>query len=514
MRSKRDRKTGGGGAPPPIVCTAPWPRATRHPTLPRSLPTRRCPTRQRASEATLVWLVGNPINLYPDEAQYWLWSRHLALGYFSKPPLLPWIIALTTSILGEDEFAIRVASPLLHLATGLVVYAIARRLYDARVACWSAVLYATLPAVSLSSAIMSTDVPLMLCWAVGLYAFIRARESAGWRWWIIAGVAAGIGLLAKYAMEYWLLSALILVLAFRDERRHLRHLFATAVIAHLIYLPNLLWNVANGFVSYKHTEANANLAGSLLHPKAFLEFFSAQFGVFGPLLFGTLLVILLVYPRTLADRRARLLAVFALPTLAMMLTVSFLSRAHANWSAPTYVSATVLVAAFLVAHGRTVLLAASLVIHVGAALFLVGGRQTAAALGTELPAKLDLLHRVRGWDVLGRTVGDLLLHRPGFILMTWSREDLAALIYYVLPHPFDAVIYNPGGGARNQFEMETDMNSYVGRDFLFITQSEIEPWNAAFFTAVSPPIRITIPLGSGATRRYFAYDLGGFKGYR
>ena len=100
----------------------------------------------------LVWLVGNPINLYPDEAQYWLWSRSPAFGYFSKPPLVPWIIAVTTAIFGEDEFAIRVASPLLHLATGLVVYAIARRLYDARVACWSAVLYATLPAVSLSAA--------------------------------------------------------------------------------------------------------------------------------------------------------------------------------------------------------------------------------------------------------------------------------------------------------------------------------------------------------------------------
>jgi 4-amino-4-deoxy-L-arabinose transferase-like glycosyltransferase len=462
----------------------------------------------------LVWLAGDPIDLYPDEAQYWLWSRHLAFGYFSKPPLLPWIIAATTAIFGEDEFAIRVASPLIHLATGLVVYAIARRLYDARTACWSAVLYATLPAVSLSSAIMSTDVPLMLCWAVALYAFIRARESAGWRWWLVAGVAAGFGLLAKYAMEYWLLSAFFLVLAFRDERQHLLRLIGAAAIAHLIYLPNLVWNATNGFVSYKHTEANANLAGPLIHPGAFLEFLSAQFGVFGPILFGTLLVIVCVFPRALADKRARLLAVFALPTLAMMLIVSFLSRAHANWSAPTYVSATVLVAAFLVMRGRTILLAASIVLHVAAALFLVGGRPAAAALGTELPAKLDLLHRVRGWSVLGRTVGDMLAKRPGVILMTWSREDLAALIYYVHPHPFDAVIWNPGGGARNQFEMETDMSRYVGRDFLFISQTEIEPWNAARFTSVSPPVHIVIPLGSGVARRYFVYDLGGFKGYR
>jgi len=161
-----------------------------------------------------------------------------------------------------------------------------------------------------------------------------------------------------------------------------------------------------------------------------------------------------------------------------------------------------------------VLLAASLALHIGAALFLVGGRQAAAAIGVELPAKLDLVHRVRGWDTLGRTVGEMLLHRPGVILMSWSREDLSALIYYVRPHPFDAVIWNPGGGARNQFEMETDVNRYVGRDFLFISQNEITPWDAARFTAVSPPVHIVIPIGAGLSRRYFAYDLLGFKGYR
>jgi hypothetical protein len=121
---------------------------------------------------------------------------------------------------------------------------------------------------------------------------------------------------------------------------------------------------------------------------------------------------------------------------------------------------------------------------------------------------------VRGWDTLGRTARDMLLQRPGVMLMTWSREDLSALIYYVRPHPFDAVIWNPGGGARNQFEMDTDMSRYVGRDFLFISQSEIAPWDAARFAAVSPPVHIVIPIGAGIARRYFAYDLVGFKGYR
>ncbi|HTC18195.1 MAG TPA: glycosyltransferase family 39 protein, partial [Stellaceae bacterium] len=115
--------------------------------------------------------------LYPDEAQYWFWSRHLELGYYSKPPLVAWLIALTTAIFGNGEFGVRLSAPLLHaLATGFV-YLIGKRLYDRRVGFWAALAYASMPAVSLSAFLISTDAVLMPCWAAALYGFIRAREG-------------------------------------------------------------------------------------------------------------------------------------------------------------------------------------------------------------------------------------------------------------------------------------------------------------------------------------------------
>src|SRR5579863_10704572 len=73
----------------------------------------------------LLWLAVQPAGLYPDEAQYWLWSRHLAFGYYSKPPLVAWLIALTIAAFGDSEFAIRLPAPLLHAAAAGIVYAIA-----------------------------------------------------------------------------------------------------------------------------------------------------------------------------------------------------------------------------------------------------------------------------------------------------------------------------------------------------------------------------------------------------
>ena len=61
------------------------------------------------------------VDLFMDEAQYWDWSRELAYGYFSKPPLLAWIISATSHVCGDGEACVRVSSPLLHFVTSLIV---------------------------------------------------------------------------------------------------------------------------------------------------------------------------------------------------------------------------------------------------------------------------------------------------------------------------------------------------------------------------------------------------------
>ena len=463
--------------------------------------------------ARLVWLRVGGLDLYPDEAQYWLWSLTPDWGYYSKPPLIAWVIHLTTSLLGDDEAAIRVTAPLFHFGTALVIFQIARRLYDARVAMWSAIAYATLPGVSLSAMIVSTDVPLLFCWAVALYAFVRAREAGGGRWWLAVGLAGGLGLLSKYAMAYWLLSALLFLVVVRDERRHLPRFLAAAVLALLIYGPNFIWNLNHQFVSYRHTEANANIVGLVLHPRAFAEFLGSQFLVFGPILFGALLVVVVLLRRVLADRRAQLLAVFALPTLAMMVAVSWLSRAQPNWSAPTYVSAVVLVVSFLLERGRTVLVAASVALHVAAAVLAAGARDAAHLVGLELPGKLEPLHRLRGWSVLGQSVAALLRAHPGLRLVSDDRETLAALIYYVRPHPFDALKWNPSGQVHDQFDMTANLGTHPGADILFVGPRREPADLPAHFNETVAVGRIVVNLGGGTTRDYLWVELKGFKGY-
>jgi 4-amino-4-deoxy-L-arabinose transferase-like glycosyltransferase len=461
----------------------------------------------------LLWLAFQPADLYPDEAQYWFWAQHPALGYYSKPPLVAWLISLTTRLFGESEFAIRLSAPLLHAGTAVFVYAIGDRLYDARVGLWSALAYASLPGASISAFIISTDAPLLLCWAAALYAFIRAREDGGWSWWLAVGIACGLGLLAKYAMSYWIFSALGFVLFVRSERCHLGPLLAAVGLALVLYSPNFWWNWSNEFVSYVHVKDNAGIDEPLFHPDAFLEFFGSQFAVFGPLFFAGLLV-LAASRRTLAEPRARLLATFTMPTLAMMLAVSFVSRANANWAAPAFVSATVLVVAWALSRGWRKLVIFSVTLHLVAVVILLTGRDTFAAFGVELPAKYDALSRLRGWRVLGATVGAELAAHPGYILFADDRETLAALIYYVRPHPFDAVKWKLKSGLpKDQWELANGLPQHRGGNFLLVSEHNLIPEMSPSFVSMDRLRSIVIPVGPGGSRAYTLYLAHGFKGY-
>lgn len=461
--------------------------------------------------ARLAWLAANTTDLYPDEAQYWFWSLHPALGYYSKPPLVAWIIALTTGVFGDSEFAIRLAAPLLHAAAAAFVYAAAARLYDRRAGFWSALLYVSLPGVSLSAFLISTDAVLLPCWAAALYAFIRVREPGGRQWWIAIGIAAGLGLLAKYAMAYWLLSALGYVLLVREERRHLKPLLGAAAIALLIYLPNFWWNWSHGFVSYVHVRDNAELRGPLFHPIAFLEFFGSQFGVFGPLCFSALLAIV-ARPRNLAEPRTRLLACFALPTLAMMLCVSFLSRAQPNWAAPAYIGATILVAAWALQRDWRQGLRAAVAMNLAIAAFLFGAGDALATIGVRLPARYDPLHRLHGWRALGQSVSEAMAAEPGLRLLADDRELLAALTYYVRPRPLNAVEWDPIPGIWDQWLLTNNLAGHAGEDFFAVTKHGLIDEMRRVFTDIVPLGAIESSAGVTSARTYRLYILRGYRG--
>lgn len=296
------------------------------------------------------------IELYADEAQYWRWSRHFDWGYYSKPPMIAWIIGIVTGLFGNAEWAVRLPAPLLHTVAGGALFFLGRSMYGPRIGMFAAIGYALMPGVILSASVLSTDGVLLPFWCLGLFLLWRLRtdDRAGWATAIGLGLCMGAGFLSKYAMLYFFIGLGLTGLIDPPTRRALlspKGLGAMAIAAALI-APHMLWNAANDFKTVGHTVDNANLGGELLNPEHLGKFFGDQMAVFGPISFLALLGGLWAFfirpNQTERDPRDLWLLVFILPVIVIIAGQSVLSRAHANWAATAYPAASVLVAAWLV----------------------------------------------------------------------------------------------------------------------------------------------------------------------
>jgi 4-amino-4-deoxy-L-arabinose transferase-like glycosyltransferase len=421
----------------------------------------------------VIWLALSPLPLYGDEAQYWTWAKHLDWGYYSKPPLLAWVIALTTAVGGNGEFWVRLASPLAHAGTALALYLFAARAFDRRTAFWSGIAYATLPAVFLSATLISTDVFLLLFWAWGLYFLWRALGAGSWRWWLLCGASVGLALLAKYAaIAFWpsLFLALACVPAYRPWLRR-PHPYAAFLTSLACLAPNLWWNTRHGFVTFQHTRDNANLAhGPRFEADELLAFVGGQFGVMGPVLFAVLLWVMLrrpwraqqhsdaaervVPPAQQGTAAYSLLLHFTWPLLAFMSVQALLSRANANWAAAAYTAGTVLVVAWLVQQRHARWLRFSTGLHAVVAVAAL----SLPVLPLDLPGKFDPFRRIRGYDQLVAEVAAVQQQFPGTAILADDRMLTAQLLYYgrdgVLP---PVVKWNGDSHADDYYEMTTTL---------------------------------------------------------
>jgi hypothetical protein len=217
-------------------------------------------------------------------------------------------------------------------------------------------------------------------------------------------------------------------------------------------------------------------------------------------------------PTRLGGPPARLLTAFTWPSLAIIALVSLLSRAQPNWAAPAYVSGVILVVEAALRRGwrRTVIF--SIALHLGAAITLFGGSELIASEGLHVPAKLDPLHRLRGWRTLGDAVAKELADHPGLRLMTDDREIVAALIYYVHPHPFDAVIWDPVPGVSNQWDLENNLSRHRGENFLAVTVHRLTDQMRKDFAGFTELATIDIKSGPNGAQAYTLYIARDYRG--
>jgi 4-amino-4-deoxy-L-arabinose transferase-like glycosyltransferase len=466
---------------------------------------------------TIIRLIGlrfSVVDLFYDEAQYWVWSREPAFGYFSKPPLLAWIIAGAERVCGSSEACIRAPAPLLYFGTSLLVYALAETLYDARIAFWSAINVGLAAGVAFSSRIISTDVPLLFCWALALLAYVKLLRGGGYAWVVVLGLAFGFGLLAKYAMIYFILG-IALTAATHDEARALLRrpaLWLALAIAVTVIIPNIAWNYSNGFATFRHTGENIHGDGARFNPAGAIEFIVSQFAVFGPVLFAVFLLAVVRW-RTLATKGPeRLLLAFSVPTLALITLTALITRANANWAAPAFIAAAILSTALLVRAQAWRWLATSVAIGVVVQGLLLVGDAVADRLSLPLLSNPDVYHRTMGWRALGAATGRIAATTGAATIVSEQRDDVASLLYYLRDTGRVVLAWPSGPVPTHHFELTRALTASAAEPLLLVSRCPTAPRLAQYYGSVEPLGHIYAPTGPHTGRIYFTFKLSGVRG--
>lgn len=474
----------------------------------------------------ILYVIIVPLDLVPDEAYYWDWSRILDWGYYSKPPLIAWIIALSTHLLGNSAFAVRLPAVILSTAGLWGLYLLARQLYGPRVAFWSAAAAAASPGASALALIMTIDAPLVCFWCLALYTFwqaINAQEPCRF-WWICCAACLGLGFLSKQMMLVFPLLAIVFLLTGREDRRLLRKpwFYITLALALLPLIPVFWWNIEHGSITIRHTMHHFEASpqrNPLFFVVTLFDYLGSQMLLISPItcfLFAVLSVVLLVrFP--LQDRKVRFLLVFSIVPLLVFVLMSLRQRINPNWPAAFYPAGIVLFAAWAfgpVFAGTWLkewrkFSRSGIGIGTAFAVLTYAIPFVLMAVGMD-GGPLDPAARMKGWQQFGKDVGALLDSQPqkGRTLLIATERQLASeLAFYVPGQPRIFKWKEPLDPISSQYDIWPGPFDKIGCDALVVlpVDQKLPPDLAACFRSFDYLGGLKLSRGQGGQREYNLY---------
>lgn len=191
-------------------------------------------------------------DLIPEEAYYWNYAQHLDFGYVDHPPMVAWMIAVSTRIFGDSEFAVRLPAIGCWLATAFFMYRWSEDYFGETSACLVLMFLATFPFYFSTGFLMTPDAPLSAAWAASLWLLARALLAAHRRAWLWVGVSAGLGMLSKYSIALLGPAAIAFILLDARSRTWLRRRepYQALAVSILLFCPVVIWNANNEWVSF------------------------------------------------------------------------------------------------------------------------------------------------------------------------------------------------------------------------------------------------------------------------
>jgi 4-amino-4-deoxy-L-arabinose transferase-like glycosyltransferase len=451
-----------------------------------------------------------------DESLYWLWSKHIAGGYYDHPPVNPILIRLGTTLFGNTEFGVRVFNVLLALPASWAVWRSGAILFNDEKVGATAALYFNLTLVMAAGSIIATpDNAVVAATAFLLLTLVKLFETGRGAWWLAIGVAFGIGMLSKYTTIFFAVSILAWLLLVPELRKWLftPWPWIAGVIALAVFSPTLIWNAEHGWASvlYQYNRLVVH-EWSLRY---FGEFFVTQLGLVTPPIFilGCMGLVRMLRGDGGSDGGRVLINAMIWPIVIYFAWHTFHGRVEGNWPEPIHV-AFVIAAAVAVERIKwdgawavielwsrrlavPIGLAVAAVIYMQAVfgiLPLGAGDPTARALGA-------------GWKELGVEMDDVRIRLGAPVVLTMNYGLASWLAFYLPSHP---PVEQINGRMRYVNAPQPDPALFRGTMmYVCIVECGDIPTIRQRFATVEPVTSLTRTRHGVAIQEYRVYSLSG-----
>lgn len=457
-----------------------------------------------------------PLDLSGDEAHYWEWSRRLDLSYYSKGPLIAYVIAggrwlladVSQRLVGSEALAVRVPAIVLSLITGVGLYVLTNQTLRATRAALAVVaLTFTVPIFAVGAMLTTIDAPLA-CLCVWTLILVERGLCRAESWpWLFAGVLIALGILAKYTMVLIFPAvgvALLLEPRFRPILRKPAP-YVGALLGLLGFVPIIIWNAQHNWVSFRHVAGQAGVSNApALNFFGPVEMLAGQLAVVGPIWFIALLVAVVALwrrpaptpPESHASASVRFLLAATITPWLVIGGFSFITKVQPNWPVLALLPGMPLLVAWLRRQwwgARRARRLARIVIITGA---VTGGTAVVLMHHTEWfapalrwvarreppwnltpVAKYDPTARLRGWSQLGAAVGEVLQAeqqrgRAPFVV-TDDYQVASEVAFYTPGHPQVYCLQSVLGDRQSQYDLWRpnpifDEAQFKGRPCIYI----------------------------------------------
>ncbi|ULQ53628.1 ArnT family glycosyltransferase [Flavihumibacter fluvii] len=280
--------------------------------------------------------------IMPQDAYYYMYSRHLSLSYFDHPAGVAFLLKAGTFVLGNSPAAVIFCALLTSLLTLFVVYRLAVQFISKQQALIFVCVLACTPMFGILGWIVTPDVPLMLFWALSVLFIYKADREGKTTWWMLAGFLTGLSFDSKYTAVFIVAGVFLYLLAKPDRWRKI---FSFNILVYLLafavtILPVFIWNMQNNWASiHFQTTQRAQELSLSLKPQYPFAVLLLQLVLLLPWLFFYFIRSFRSFKK---DSNHYFLLCFSVPMFGFFLFISFFYWVKINWMMPAFITGSLL----------------------------------------------------------------------------------------------------------------------------------------------------------------------------